>query len=75
MVGGKYTIADLCCFSWVNWAEWAGVETKPYPKLQKWLEAIQERPAVKRGVDVPTKFEMKEKMKTKEVSSALSRIS
>jgi glutathione S-transferase len=23
VVGGKYTIADLACFSWVNWAEWA----------------------------------------------------
>lgn len=66
VVGGKYSIADLCCFSWVNWAEWAGVETKPFPELQKWLETIQQRPAVQRGVDVPTKFEMKEKMRTKE---------
>jgi len=66
IVGGKYTIVDLCCFSWVNWAEWAGVETKPFPELQKWLETIQQRPAVGRGVDVPTKFEMKEKMRTKE---------
>lgn len=22
IVGSKYTIADICCFSWVNWAEW-----------------------------------------------------
>ena len=67
-MGGKYTIADLCCFSWINWAEWAGVETKPFPELHAWLERIQQRPAVQRGVDVPTKFEMKEKMKSKEVS-------
>jgi glutathione S-transferase len=66
LVGGKFTIADLCCFSWVNWAEWAGVETKPFPQLQKWLETIQQRPAIERGVNVPTKFEMKEKMKSKE---------
>ncbi|KAK5698282.1 Glutathione S-transferase 2 [Elasticomyces elasticus] len=66
LVGGKYTIADLCCFSWVNWAEWAGVETKPFPELQKWLETIQQRPAVQKGVDVPEPFEMKERMKTKE---------
>ncbi|KAK5169103.1 Glutathione S-transferase 2 [Saxophila tyrrhenica] len=66
LVGGKYTIADLCCFAWVNWAEWAGIETKPFPQLQKWLEVIQQRAAVGRGVDVPEKFEMKEKMKTKE---------
>ncbi|KAK3666168.1 Glutathione S-transferase 2 [Elasticomyces elasticus] len=66
LAGGKYTIADLCCFSRVNWAEWAGVETKPFPELQRWLETIQQRPAVQRGVDVPEPFEMKEKMKTKE---------
>jgi len=48
LVGGKYTIADLCCFSWVNWAEWAGVETKPFENVQRWLEIIQKRPAVQR---------------------------
>ncbi|KAK5019935.1 Glutathione S-transferase 2 [Cryomyces antarcticus] len=66
LVGGKYTIADLCCFSWVNWAEWAGVETKPFARMQKWLETIQQRPAVEKGVNIPDKFEMKEAMKTKE---------
>lgn len=66
LVGGKFTIADLCCFSWVNWAEWAGVETKGFTEVQTWLETIQKRPAVERGVNVPDKFEMKEAMKTKE---------
>ncbi|KAK4613711.1 Disulfide-bond oxidoreductase [Fulvia fulva] len=66
LVGGKYTIADLCCFSWVNWAEWAGIETSSFPELQRWLEAIQKRDAVERGVHVPDRFEMKEAMKTKE---------
>lgn len=28
VVGGKYSIVDICCFSWVNWAEWAGVEVR-----------------------------------------------
>ncbi|KAK4556171.1 Glutathione S-transferase 2 [Recurvomyces mirabilis] len=66
VVGGKYSIVDLCCFSWVNWAEWAGIDTKPFPALQRWLGIIQQRPAVQRGVDVPEKFEMKEAMRTKE---------
>lgn len=42
------------------------MDTKPFPALQKWLETIQQRPAVQRGVDVPDKLEMKEKMKSKE---------
>lgn len=36
LVGGKFSVADLCCFSWVNWAEWAGVPTKTFPAVQKW---------------------------------------
>lgn len=50
----------------VNWAEWAGIETAPFPALDKWLHTIQQRPAVEKGVNVPEKFEMKEKMRSKE---------
>ncbi|TVY81150.1 Disulfide-bond oxidoreductase [Lachnellula suecica] len=66
IVGDKCTIADLACFSWVNWAEWAGIELEPFAEMKKWLDKINERPAVKRGLDVPEPFVMKEKMKTKE---------
>lgn len=59
IVGGKFSIADLSCFSWIEWAEWAGIETKPFPKLQAWMEKIEAREGVKRGLDVPEKFEMK----------------
>lgn len=66
IVGGRYSFVDLNCFCWVNWAEWAGVSLDGFPKLKKWLSVINEREAVKRGLDVPEKFEMKEKMRTKE---------
>lgn len=66
LVGGKYSVADLNCFCWVNWAEWAGVSLEEFPRLQKWLAAINERPAVQRGLNIPSRFDMKEKLKTKE---------
>jgi len=66
LVGGKYTVADLASFSWVNWAEWAGVPVEPYPEVKKWLETIAEREASVKGCNVPEKFAMKEAMKTKE---------
>lgn len=66
IVGGKYTIADLACFSWINWAEWAGVPTGPFPNIEKWMKAINDRPATQRGVNIPEEFEMKKAMKTKE---------
>ncbi|KAI9801722.1 MAG: hypothetical protein M1833_002404 [Piccolia ochrophora] len=66
IVGDKMTIADLACFSWVNWAEWAGVDVNDFARVKEWLERINERPAVQRGLDVPEPFEMKKKMQTKE---------
>lgn len=59
------TIADIANFSWVNWAEWAGIDIKPFKLLNQWLDKINERPAVKRGLDVPEPFTMKEKLKSK----------
>ena len=54
LVGGKYSIADIANFSWVNVAYFAGVDLDSFPNLYKWWERISERPAVKRGVAVPT---------------------
>jgi len=66
IVGDKCTIADIACFSWVNWAEWAGVSLDEFPETRGWLWRINERPAVARGLDVPEPFKMKEMMKSKE---------
>ncbi|PVH77010.1 glutathione S-transferase, variant [Cadophora sp. DSE1049] len=66
IVGDKLTIADIACFSWVNWAEWAGVNLDEFPEVKNWADRINQRPAIKRGLDVPEPFKMKEKMKTKE---------
>lgn len=72
LVGVKYTIADLACFSWVNWAEWAGVNLEEFPEVRKWLGVIQGREATERGVNIPDKFAMKEAMKTKEGEEEVS---
>ena len=37
------------------------------------LETIQQRPAIERGVNVPEKFEMKEKMKSKEAEEEFAK--
>ncbi|CAL8578407.1 Glutathione S-transferase 2 [Xanthoria parietina] len=66
IVGDRMTIADIANFAWVNWAEWAGIDVKPFELLNRWLDRINERSAVKRGLDVPEPFLMKEKLKSKE---------
>ncbi|MDA2919011.1 glutathione binding-like protein, partial [Desulfobacterota bacterium AH_259_B03_O07] len=49
----KYSIADIATWPWVSIHDWAGVEIEDLPNLKRWLEAIGERPAVKRGMKVP----------------------
>ena len=65
IVGDKITIADLACFSWVNWVMWAGVNVKEFKFLGQWSDRINDRPAFQKGLDVPEPFEMKKKMQTK----------
>lgn len=42
------------------------MSTKAFPRIEKWMEEINRRPATQKGVNIPGKFEMKEAMKTKE---------
>ena len=65
IVGDKMTIADVACFSWVNWTEWAGVDVNGFKKLEEVRSHIDSRPAVQKGLDVPEPFEVKKKMQTK----------
>ena len=51
---GKYSIADIANFSWVNVAYFAGVDLSKFPNLEKWWGRISEREAVKKGTSVPS---------------------
>ena len=52
-LAGDYSIADIATFPWVRGYEWSGVSIEGLPHLQRWLTAIEERPAVVRGLAVP----------------------
>ena len=52
-LAGDYSIADMAAWPWVMQHDWAGVPIDDLPHLQRWLAEIGERPAVKRGFDVP----------------------
>jgi len=53
LVGNKYSVADMSTFTWVRWAQWAGVELKEFPNVAGWVERIESRPAVKKGLEIP----------------------
>jgi GST-like protein len=50
--GPDYSIADIATWPWLrNWKN-QGMELSEYPNLERWFHAIEERPAVQRGVQV-----------------------
>lgn len=52
LAGAEYSIADIATFPWLrNWQN-QGIVLAEYPHLEKWFNAIAERPAVQRGVQV-----------------------
>ncbi|WRT70402.1 uncharacterized protein IL334_007400 [Kwoniella shivajii] len=55
LVGGKFTIADINVFPWVRSYAWAGVDITPFPNVKKWIDTIEARPAVYKGLGVPAR--------------------
>ncbi|CAI7642918.1 unnamed protein product [Penicillium crustosum] len=54
LAGEKYTIADIASFSWVRGAPVSlEIDLSEFPALKKWVEEIDRRAAVQKGVDVP----------------------
>ncbi|MBC9250576.1 glutathione S-transferase [Pseudomonas alcaligenes] len=52
-LAGDYSIADIATFPWVRVHDWAGVSVEGLVHLQRWIAAIDARPAVQRGLQVP----------------------
>ncbi|WP_374764435.1 glutathione S-transferase family protein [Yunchengibacter salinarum] len=52
-LAGDYSIADMANWCWVRTHKWSGVETDGLDNLQRWLDAIEARPAAQRGIKVP----------------------
>jgi len=65
-LAGDYSLADIANWSWVRGYKWSGVTLDGLPNLTRWLNAIAERPAVKRGVDVPEPVDLDEMLRKAE---------
>jgi GST-like protein len=52
LAGPDYSIADIASFPWVRAPERRKVEIALYPHVERWLAAIEARPAVQRGLAV-----------------------
>ncbi len=50
---GDYSIADIATYPWVATYEFQGLTLDEHPNLKRWVETLQQRPAVQRGMAVP----------------------
>jgi GST-like protein len=50
---GDYSIADVATYPWVAIYEFQGLTLDEHPNLKRWVEKLQQRPAVQRGMAVP----------------------
>src|SRR6185295_3915646 len=56
-LAGDFSIADIANFCWVRTYRWSGVDIEGLKGLRRWLDAMKERPACRRGIEVPVKVE------------------
>src|SRR5690606_41368701 len=61
-LAGDYSIADIATFPWVRVHDWAGVDVDGLPNLQRWLRALEARPAVQRGLAIPPREDNDERL-------------
>jgi glutathione S-transferase len=64
VAGDEYSIADIAHWAWISGHEWSGVNLDGLPHLTRWMNAVGERPAVKRGRAVPPPGDIGDKDKT-----------
>ena len=56
-----YSIADIANWCWVRIHEWSGVSVDGLANLQRWVAAMDARPACQRGIGVPPPTDYEDK--------------
>ena len=56
LAGKEYSMADIANWCWVRTYKWSGVSIDELPNLRRWLDAMKERPACQKGIEVPFKM-------------------
>jgi len=53
LAGDEYSIADIANLPWLLGHERQGIDIAEYPHLRRWLDELEARPAVQKGLSVP----------------------
>jgi len=51
-LAGDYSIADMATFPWTRSHARQGIEIAEYPNVKRWIDAIDARPAVEKGLEL-----------------------
>jgi GST-like protein len=52
-LAGEYSIADIATYPWVGRHDGHNVKLEEFPNVKRWFDGISQRPAVKRGMEIP----------------------
>tara|TARA_R110002110_G_scaffold91586_8_gene238419 strand:+ start:372 stop:1061 length:690 start_codon:yes stop_codon:yes gene_type:complete len=66
LAGGTYSVADIGTYPWIALHKWLGLDLAALPHLRRWYDAIKTRPAVQRGMDVPTRDQIEVHAQTRQ---------
>jgi GST-like protein len=50
----QYSIADIATYPWVARYEWHKTRLEDFPRVRRWFDTISARPAVQRGMKIPS---------------------
>lgn len=53
LAGEEVSIADFATVPWVFRHDWQEVDLADFPNVRRWYDALMERPALRRGMDLP----------------------
>ncbi|AMA46485.1 glutathione S-transferase family protein [Pseudomonas alabamensis] len=51
IAGQRYSIADIALFTWLRTFDELHLDLEPFPAVRAWLDTLEARPAVKRGLE------------------------
>ena len=69
-LAGDYSIADIATWAWVYGYKWSGVSIDGLEHLERWIKLVGERPAVRRGKDIPERTDIEEMIRKADESTA-----
>jgi GST-like protein len=53
-LASEYSVADIATYPWVARHDWHKVELADFPNVKRWYDVVGARPAVQKGMKVPS---------------------